>query len=83
MAVALWLLGAVVLTVFLGSWVLQIALWLLDLALRLVGWMAALLFGLVSLLALALIDRRQLARIWRNQRAHAAAEAVVRRERRG
>src|SRR5690606_24853180 len=42
MAVALWLLGAVVLTVFLGSWVLQIALWLLDLALRLVGWMAAL-----------------------------------------
>ncbi|SFS80250.1 hypothetical protein [Brevundimonas viscosa] len=81
MVFAAWLVAAVILLVFFGTWALQIALWLLMLALRLAAWTGMVLFGLVSLLALALIDRRQLARIWRNECAHAAAEAVVRRER--
>ncbi|WP_374513840.1 hypothetical protein [Brevundimonas sp.] len=81
MVFAAWLVAAAILLVFFGTWALQIALWLLMLALRLAAWTGMVLFGLVSLLALALIDRRQLARIWRNECAHAAAEAVVRRER--
>jgi len=80
MAFALWLVGAFVVVVFFGTWALQIALWLLAVALRLAGWVAIALFGLMSLLALAVIDRRQLARIWRNQRAQAGAEALLRRE---
>ena len=81
MAVALWVVGGVFVVVFFGTWALQIALWLLAVALRLAGWIAMVLFGLASLLALAVIDRRQLARIWRNEQAHAATRAVVRRER--
>jgi hypothetical protein len=81
MAVALWVVGGVFVVVFFGTWALQIALWLLAVALRLAGWVAIALFGLMSLLALAVIDRRQLARIWRNQRAQAGAEALLRRER--
>ena len=81
MAIALWLVGAFVAVVFFGTWAVQIALWLLALALRLAAWTGMVLVGLVSLLALALVDRRQPAQIWRNECAHAAAEAVVRRER--
>ncbi len=81
MALALWLVGGVFVLVFFGTWAVQIALWLLGVALRLAGWTAALLFGLGSLLALAVIDRRQLGRIWRNEQAHAAAQTVIRRER--
>lgn len=81
MTFALWLVGGFVVFVFFGTWALQIAVWLLMVTLRLAGWAAIALFGLISLLALAVLDRRQLARIWRNERAHAAAEALVRRER--
>ena len=83
MAVALWLVGAVVALVFLGTWVIQIALWLLAFALRLAGWLAILLFGLASMLALAFLDRKQLARIWRNERTHADNAALLARERWG
>jgi hypothetical protein len=38
-------------------------------------------FGLISLLALALLDRRELGRIWRRQRADAGVAAVLARER--
>lgn len=82
MAFALWLVGAFVVVVFFGTWALQIALWLLGGALRLAGWIAIALFSLMSLLALAVIDRRQLARIWRNEQAQAGAKALLRRERR-
>jgi hypothetical protein len=81
MAVALWLVGAVFALVFFGTLALQITVWLLAVALRLAGALAALLFGLVSLLALAFLDRRQLARIWRNERTHAANHALLARER--
>lgn len=81
MAFALWLVGAVFVVVFFGTWALQIALWLLAFALRLAGWLAAILFGLASMLALAFLDRRQLARIWRNERAHAGNAALLARER--
>ena len=83
MAFALWLVGALVLLIFFGTWALQTALWLLNVALRVAGWAAMVLFGLASLLALALIDRRQLARIWRNERSRAAAQTLIRRERCG
>ena len=81
MTFALWLVGGFVVFVFFGTWALQIAVWLLMVTLRLAGWAAIALFGLISLLALAVLDRRQRARIWRNERAHAAAEALVRRDR--
>lgn len=81
MAVALWSVGGFVALVFFGTWALQIALWLIQLGLRLVGAVAVLVFGLVSLLALALLDRRELARIWRRQKADQAVAAVLARER--
>ncbi len=81
MAAALWLVGAVVALVFLGTWVIQGAAWLLVTALRLAGGLAAILFGLASMLALAFLDRKQLARIWRNERAHAGNAALLARER--
>ena len=83
MAVALWLVGAVVALVFLGTWVIQGAAWLLVAALRLAGGLAILLFGLASMLALAFLDRKQLARIWRNERTHADNAALLARERWG
>lgn len=81
MALALWSVGGFVALVFFGTWALQIALWLIQLGLRLVGAVAVLVFGLVSLLALALLDRRELARIWRRQKADQAVAAVLARER--
>lgn len=76
MVFALWLVGAFVFVVFFGTWGLQIALWLLALALRLAGWLAIILFGLMSLAALAVFDRKQLGRICRNERAHAGNAAL-------
>ena len=83
MALALWLTGAVFVLVFFGTWAIQIALWLLAFALRLAGWLAMLLFALASVLALAFLDRKQLARIWRNERARAENAALLARERWG
>lgn len=83
MALALWLTGAVFVLVFFGTWAIQIALWLLALALRLAGGLAVVLFGLASVLALALLDRKQLARIWRNERTYAENAALLARERWG
>ncbi|WP_292065718.1 hypothetical protein [Brevundimonas sp. UBA7664] len=81
MAFAVWVVGAVFALVFFGTWALQITVWLLAGALRLAGALAALLFGLASLLALAFLDRKQLARIWRNERTHAANHALLAGER--
>lgn len=81
MAFALWVVGGFFAVVFFGTWALQIALWLLALALRLAGGLAVILLGLMSLLALAFLDRKQLARIWRNERTHVANAALLRRER--
>ncbi len=81
MTFALWLVGGFFVVVFFGTWTLQIVLWLLAVALRLAAWLAAILFGLTSMLALAFLDRKQLARIWRNERAHAANHALLARER--
>jgi tetrahydromethanopterin S-methyltransferase subunit E len=67
MAVALWAVGAFILIVYFGTWALQIALWLLMIALRLGGWAVMIVVGLLSLLALAILDRRQLARICRGE----------------
>ena len=67
MAFALWLVGAYVVIVCFGTWALQIALWLLAAALRIGGWTLMILFGLLSLLALAILDREQLARVWRGE----------------
>lgn len=83
MTFALWAVGAFVVIVFFGTWTIQIALWLLALALRLAGGVAMLVFGLMSLLALAFLDRKQLARIWRNERIHADNAALLARERWG
>ena len=83
MAVALWIFGGFVALVFFGTWALQIALWLLGVALRLAAGLAALLFGLASLAALALLDRPQLIRIWRNERTHTRNSCLLARERWG
>ena len=69
--------------IFFGTRVIRTALWLLTLALRLAGWLVLILFGLTSLLALAFLDRRQLARIWHNELGHAGSAALLARERWG
>ena len=81
MALALWLVGGGVLLVWCGTWAIQLALWLLQVVLRVIGAVAVLAFGLVSLAALALLDRRELGRIWRRQRADHAVAAALARER--
>ncbi len=81
MGLALWAVGGLVVLVFFGTSALQIAIWLVGVALRLAGALAVLLFGLASLLALAFLDRKQLARIWRNERTHVANTALLARER--
>ena len=80
MGLALWAVGGLVVLVFFGTWALQIAIWLVGVALRLAGALAVLLFGLASLLALAFLDRKQLARIWRNERTHAENTALLARQ---
>jgi len=81
MAFALWLVGGVFVLVFFGTWAIQGVAWLLVTALRLAGALAVLLFGLASMLALAFLDRKQFARIWRNERTHADNAALLARER--
>lgn len=81
MALALWLVGGVFVLVFFGTWAIQGVAWLLVTALRLAGALAVLLFGLASMLALAFLDRKQFARIWRNERTHADNAALLARER--
>lgn len=81
MALALWVVGGGFLLVWCGTWALQIALWLIQLALRLVAALAVLAFGLASLLALAVLDRKELGRIWRRRKADQAVAAVLARER--
>ena len=80
-AFAVWVVGGIFLVVYFGTWALQITIWLLALALRITAALAVLLFGMVSMLALAFLDRKQLARIWRNERTHAANNALLARER--
>ena len=80
MATAVWTVCVFILLVFFGSWAIQIAAWLLVVALRRAGALAMLLFGLASVLALAFLDPKQLARIWRNERTHAADNALRARE---
>ncbi len=67
MALALWVVGALIFAIYFGTWALQIALWLLMVALRIGGWMLMIVLGLLALLALAIVDRKQLARICRGQ----------------
>ena len=81
MALALWIVGGWFLLVWCGTWALQIALWLIEVALRLVCGVAVLAFGLVSLLALAVLDRKELGRIWRRRQADQAVAVTLARER--
>ena len=81
MTLALWIVGGWFVLIWCGTWALQIALWLILLCLRLVGGAALLAFGLVSLLALALLDRKELRRIWRRRQADQAVATTLARER--
>ena len=81
MTFALWLFCGIAVCVLFATWAIEIAVWLLGVALRLTGWVAMILFGLTSILALAFLDRKQLARIWRNERTQADNAALLARER--
>ena len=81
MTFALWLFCGIAVCVFLATWAIELAVWLLGVALRLTGLVAMILFGLASILALAFLDRKQLARIWRNERTQADNAALLARER--
>ena len=81
MALTLWLVGGGFVLIWCGTWVLQIAVVLLQIVLRLIAGLSVLAFGLVSILALALLDRAELRRIWRRGRADAAVASVLARER--
>jgi hypothetical protein len=81
MAVAAWVMGGVFVLIWFGTWALQAAIWLRALALRSVSRTAMAQFGLASLAVLAVLDRRQLARIWRNQSVRAENAGLLARER--
>jgi hypothetical protein len=81
MALALWIVGGWFLLVWCGAWAIQIVLWLVQLALRLAGGAAVMAFGIVSLLALALLNPEELRRIWRRRQADADVAAALARER--
>ncbi len=81
MALALWIVGGAFVLIWFGTWALQIALALLQVLLRLVGAGAVLVFGLVSLVALAMLDRDELRRIWRRRQADQAVATTLARER--
>ena len=81
MTLAVWVICGGFALIWFGTWALQIALTLLQMCLRLAGAAAVLVFGLASLLALALIDRRELARIWRRHRADQTVASTLARER--
>ena len=81
MALALWIVGGAFVLIWFGTWALQIALVLLQVLLRLVGAGAVLVFGLVSLVALAMLDRDELRRIWRRRQADQAVATTLARER--
>ena len=81
MALAFWIVGGWFVLIYFGTWAFQIALWLIEAAVRLVCGLGVLAFGLVSLVALALLDRRELRRIWRRRRADQAVAATLARER--
>ena len=74
MALTLWLVGGGFVLIWCGTWALQIVL-------RLAAGLSVLAFGLVSILALALLDRAELRRIWRRGRADAAVASILARER--
>lgn len=57
MAAAVSIFAAIVLTIYFGSWALQIALWVLSVSIRLLVGVTGLVLGLVCLLGLALFDR--------------------------
>ena len=81
MVLALWIVGGWFLLIWCGTWALQIALWLVQAVARLVCGLAVVAFGLVSLLALAVFDRKELGRIWRRRRADQAVAVALARER--
>ena len=83
MAVAAWLVLTFIVIVWCGTWALQLAIGAVALAIRLAGWALMIAFGLMSLLALAVIDRKQLGRILRNQRVEIDNTALLVRERWG
>ena len=80
MALAVWVVGAFALVVFLGTWALQLALVLVQITLRLTGWLALFGFGLTSLVVLAFTDREALARLWGDGRGHGDNPALLSRE---
>lgn len=63
MLVAAWIVVTVWLTVYFGSWLIQIALGLLSIAIRLLVGLTGLVLGLGCLLGLALFDRPGLRRV--------------------
>lgn len=81
MALVLWIVCGWFVLIWFGTWALQIALVLLQFGLRLAGALAVLAFGLVSIAALALLDRAELRRIWRRNQADAAVASTLARER--
>lgn len=77
MALAVWIVCAWVFVVFFGTWAVQIALFLLLVAWRLLVLAAGLVWGIISLGILAVIDRPALMRILRNQDAHAQVRRTL------
>ena len=61
-----WVLGAVVFAWAFGGILLQLAIWIVALAIQLLVWTFWAFVSLVSLAWLALTDRPALARCWRD-----------------
>lgn len=61
-----------------GAWALQIGVALVRLAGQLLVWVATLTCGLIALAVLAVVDRRELRRLWRNPPAGGVSPARAR-----
>lgn len=81
MTAALWIVGGFVFVVYFGTLALQLAIWLLQIALVVGGWLIAFLFGFVGTVFLALADPVELRRIWRNEAARTRVRRTLARER--
>ena len=68
MGAAALVVGLIILGLVLGTYLLQVMVWLAALAVQLIVWAFWGVAGAVSLVWLAIADRRELARIWRETR---------------
>lgn len=83
MTLALWVVGAYVVIVYFGTLALQLLLWLVQVLWTVLVSTATLAAGIAGTLWLAMFDRAELRRIWREDGARTRVVRTLARERWG